>query len=48
MAINGVELDDSNCYNASATDDSKNPWIAEQLNMGHPSRITNLIRESRE
>lgn len=25
-----------------------NPWIAKQLNMGHPSRITNLIRESTE
>jgi len=23
-----------------------NPWIAERLNMGHPSRITNLLRES--
>ena len=26
---------------------AKNPWIAEQLNMGHPSRITNLIRMNR-
>jgi hypothetical protein len=25
-----------------------NPWIGKQLNMGHPSRITNLIRESTE
>lgn len=24
---------------------AKNAWIAERLNMGHPSRITNLIRE---
>jgi len=23
-----------------------NPWIARRLNMGHPSRVTNLIRES--
>ena len=23
-----------------------NPWIADRLHMGHPSRITNLIRES--
>jgi hypothetical protein len=22
-----------------------NPWIAKRLNMGHPSRVTNLIRE---
>ena len=22
-----------------------NPWIAQRLNMGHPSRVTNLIRE---
>jgi len=25
-----------------------NPWIAKRLNMGHPSRVTNLIRESNE
>jgi len=23
-----------------------NPWIAKRLNMGHPSRVTNLIREA--
>jgi len=23
-----------------------NPWIAKGLNMGHPSRVTNLIREA--
>ena len=23
-----------------------NPWIALRLNMGHPSRVTNLIREN--
>jgi hypothetical protein len=28
-----------------ATTTAGNPWIAKQLNMGHPSRITNLIRE---
>ena len=22
-----------------------NPWIAQRLNMGHPSRVTNLIKE---
>ena len=22
-----------------------NPWIAKRLNMGHPSRVTNLIKE---
>jgi hypothetical protein len=22
-----------------------NPWIAQRLYMGHPSRVTNLIRE---
>jgi hypothetical protein len=27
---------------------AKNPWIAERLSMGHPSRVTNLVRESRE
>ncbi len=26
---------------------ASNPWIAERLNMGHPSRITNLLRERR-
>lgn len=25
-----------------------NPWISKRLNMGHPSRVTNLIRESSE
>ncbi|WP_269523569.1 transposase [Coraliomargarita parva] len=29
-----------------ATTTASNPWIAKQLNMGHPSRITNLIRKS--
>ena len=24
---------------------SGNPWIAKRLNVGHPSRVTNLIRE---
>lgn len=24
-----------------------NPWIAQRLNMGHPSRISNLLREAR-
>lgn len=24
---------------------ARNPWIAERLNMGHPSRVTNLIRK---
>lgn len=26
---------------------ASNPWIADRLNMGHPSRISNLIREAR-
>lgn len=26
---------------------ASNPWIAERLNMGHPSRISNLLRERR-
>jgi putative transposase len=26
---------------------ASNPWIAERLNMGHPSRISTLIRERR-
>jgi len=29
-----------------ATTTAGNPWIARRLEMGHPSRVTNLIRES--
>ena len=25
-----------------------NPWIAKRLNMGHPSSVTNLMRDSRK
>ena len=25
---------------------AENPWISQRLNMGHPSRVTNLIRKT--
>ena len=42
--LSTLESRDARTLRAHTT--AGNPWIDKRLNMGHPSRVTNLIRET--